>query len=142
MPVVKKLPKYSTNVHWEKTINEIQAILRKSGASKIIFDYDAELPVNITFCYPFKNETMYFSLPLRFNGISRLMKERGVPGGDNQAINIAWRIMKDWILAQLAFTDAEVAELSEVFLPYAITKSGETMYEWVKKDYTQLQLGQ
>lgn len=129
----QKLPKYRTRVNYEQTVNEIQIRLRKAGAKKIIFDYDMELPVNITFNYPFKDEMMFFSLPLRFNGVSKLMKQQGISGGDDQAINIGWRIMKDWIIAQLALVDAEIAELAEVFLPYAVTKTGETMYEWVKK---------
>ncbi len=136
----QKMPKYRTRIDYEQTINEIQIKLRKAGARKIIFDYELELPTNITFNYPFKGDMMFFSLPLRFNGIGKLMKKQGIQGGDNQAINIGWRIMKDWIVAQLALVDAEVAELPEVFLPYAVTKTGETMYERVKNDSSQLMI--
>lgn len=137
----QKLPKYRTRVNYEQTVTEIQSRLRKAGAKKITFDYEMELPVNITFSYPVKDGQMFFSLPLRFNGVSKLMKAQGVSGGDDQALNIGWRIMKDWIISQLALIDAEMAELPEVFLPYAVTKTGETLYEQIKNsDNSQLML--
>lgn len=138
----QKLPKYRTRVNFEQTVNEIQKRLVKAGAKKIVFDYELELPVNITFSYPTKTGNMLFSLPLKFNGIGKLMKQQGIAGGDDQAINIGWRIMKDWIVAQLALVDAEAAELPEVFLPYSVTKTGQTLWDYLKDDQNILQLGE
>ncbi len=45
---------------------------------------------------------------------------------------MAWRICKDWIEAQLAIVEAEMADMVEVFLPYAQTESGETVYEQLR----------
>jgi len=42
---------------------------------------------------------------------------------------VAWRIIKDWIEAQLAIVEAEMVEMAEVFLPYAVTKSNKTLYQ-------------
>jgi hypothetical protein len=43
---------------------------------------------------------------------------------------VAWRIIKDWTEAQLALVQAGVAELAEVFLPYAThPQTGQTFYE-------------
>ena len=42
---------------------------------------------------------------------------------------MAWRIIKDWIEAQLAIVEAEMVEMAEVFLPYAVTKSNKTLYQ-------------
>jgi len=55
------------------------------------------------------------------------------------AARVAWRICKDWIEAQLAIVDAEMADMMEIFLPYAQTESGETLYEVMKsKGFKQL----
>ena len=46
-----------------------------------------------------------------------------------QAARVAWRILKDWVEAQMAVIDAGMATLPQVFLPYAQTDTGETVYE-------------
>jgi hypothetical protein len=38
----------------------------------------------------------------------------------------------------MAIVEAEVASLAEVFLPYAITKSGSTLYNLLQGDKTLL----
>lgn len=131
-----KLTKSNTRVGYEQTVNEIQKHLIRAGAKKIIFDYDdAMMPCNITFSYPTPKGLMLFSLPLRFQGVSNILTKQKVHNrtGDLHPINTAWRIMKDWIVSQLAMVDAELAEFSEVFLPYAVTKTGETLFEQVSK---------
>lgn len=131
----KRVVKSGTRVSYEKTVIEIQQHLVKAGAKKITFDYDeAELPCAITFSYPHKNGLMFFSLPVRFNGMEKIMRQQGgwTRGGEMQPINTGWRIMKDWILAQLALVQAEIAELPEIFLPYAVMPNGETMWENIK----------
>jgi hypothetical protein len=49
-----------------------------------------------------------------------------------QAQKVAWRIVKDWVEAQMAIVEAQLADMAEVFLPYAITKSGTTLYKEVQ----------
>ncbi len=46
-----------------------------------------------------------------------------------QAARVAWRIIKDWIEAQLALVEAEQVDMVEVFLPYAQVQGGRTVYE-------------
>ncbi|MDR6098913.1 hypothetical protein [Microbacterium sp. SORGH_AS_0454] len=38
------------------------------------------------------------------------------------------RIAQDWLEAQSALVDAQLATLDEVMLPYMVGPSGETMY--------------
>ena len=46
-----------------------------------------------------------------------------------QAAKVAWRIAKDWLEAQSALIDAQLATLDEVMLPYLIDgNSGKTLY--------------
>lgn len=46
-----------------------------------------------------------------------------------QAARVAWRIAKDWLEAQAALIDAEMALLDEVMLPYMLGDRGQTVYD-------------
>ena len=51
-----------------------------------------------------------------------------------QALKVSWRIVKDWVEAQMAIVEAELAEMAEVFLPYAVTKNGTTLYKEIQNN--------
>lgn len=126
---------YSTGISVDKTCNEIQSILIKHGASKIVFDYENQLPINLTFVCKFKGEMAFFSLPCRFNGVLKVMEAQRVQKSyltKAQSLRVAWRILKDWILAQMAIVEAQMAELPEVFLQYGVTRNGERLYDYIK----------
>ena len=62
-------------------------------------------------------------------------RDKKVPGSlknKEQALRVSWRIIKEWVEAQMAIIEAGQAELSEVFLPYAVTKDGDTVYQKLK----------
>ncbi len=47
-----------------------------------------------------------------------------------QAGRVAWRIIKDWVDAQMAIVETEMVTIEQVFLPYMLMKdSGYTLYE-------------
>src|SRR5690554_5648356 len=128
---------YTTKIDSIKTIGEIQQILVSHGAKKIVSDYDdGGVPVNVTFCLIVRNQMMAFSLPANYAGVLRAMeKNKKVPRSlctKEQAVRVAWRIVKDWVEAQMAIVEAEVAEMAEVFLPYTVTKSGNTLYKEIE----------
>jgi hypothetical protein len=127
---------YTTKIDYHKTIGEITKILVSHGASKISIDYDIEgLPVALTFSVLLNQNQMYFSLPARHAGVLSALQKAKVPNSflnKDQSVRISWRIIKDWVEAQMAIVEAELAELSEVFLPYAIMEDGQTIYEKIK----------
>lgn len=51
-----------------------------------------------------------------------------------QALRVGWRIVKDWVQAQMAIVESELAKMVQVFLPYAVTKQGNTLYEMIQSD--------
>jgi hypothetical protein len=53
---------------------------------------------------------------------------------EEQALRVGWRIIKDWVEAQMAIVESELAGVAEVFLPYAVTKSGTTLYKHIETD--------
>lgn len=127
---------YTTSIDSEKTIAEIQKILVKAGAHKIVTDYQNQIPVSVTFALTIQGQLMGYALPARSAGVLKAMqKDRKIPNSkctEEQAQRVAWRIVKDWVEAQVAIVQAQLAEVDEVFLPYAITQGGDTVYEKLK----------
>ncbi|MDY6957514.1 MAG: hypothetical protein SVK08_00015 [Halobacteriota archaeon] len=70
-------------------------------------------------------------MPLRVDGIlSILRKTSSIPKKlktREQAVRVAMRIMKDWVIAQAAMIEAGCVEMEEIFFPYAQIKDS-TIY--------------
>lgn len=60
---------YTTSIDCEKSIAEIQKILVKRGAQKIVTDYQGEMPVSVTFCIVLNGKMVGFSLPANSAGV-------------------------------------------------------------------------
>ena len=124
---------YTTKVGVPATTAEIQRILAKYGARAIMTDYDSAGEMcAISFMVMQKEEPLYFKLPVDVEGVSRSLKRDKHYRDEAHSRRVAWRILKDWIEAQMAIIDAQMAELPQVFLPYAKTATGETVYERMK----------
>lgn len=151
MPILN----YSTEISAERTIAEITKILVRQGATKITTDYKNGMPSAVTFCLDIATSEMTpqgrryntpmkmgFVLPANYEGVLRAMeKDAKVPRRSctkEQAMRVSWRIVKTWIEAQCAIVEAGLAEMAEIFLPYAVTKSGMTLYESFKTGSTKL----
>lgn len=129
---------YTTSISCERTISEIMKCLVKHGAKKIVSDYDGQVPSALTFCLELNGSIIAFSLPANYHGVLKAMTEdRKVPGRlctKEQALKVSWRIVKDWVEAQMAIVEAQLADITEVFLPYAVTKSGTTLYKEIQEN--------
>ena len=129
---------YTTSIDCEKSISEIQKCLVKHGANKIVTDYQNGSPSSVTFCLTINERLVGYVLPANYSGVLKAMKnDRKVPNSkcnEQQAQRVAWRIVKDWVEAQMAIVEAQLADMAEVFLPYAVTKTGETMYHYIQKE--------
>lgn len=125
---------YTTTISTEKTGAEIQRKLVNAGAKAILMEYDdAGIMESIQFQLVTPEGRMSFSLPAQTDGVLRALENnRKIPRRlvtKEQAARVTWRILKDWIEAQLAIIEAGIAELPQVFLPYAMDESGRTVYE-------------
>jgi hypothetical protein len=132
---------YTTEIKAGKTVGEISDILGANKARKITVDNDEDgNPIGITFCIIHKEEMIAFTLPCNWKGVLKAMEKDGNVTrkycNKEQAIRVAWRIIKDWICAQMAIIQAEQASMVEVFLPYAITRDGKTVHEMLSNDPT------
>ena len=136
MPILN----YTTRIAVEKTTGEMQRKLAQAGAEAVMTEYDAEQVlcalsfrmlcsgITVNFRLPAQIDRIYVLLQ-RDNKVPRKLKTR------EQAARVAWRIIKDWVEAQLAIVKAEQAEMVEVFLPYAQNPvTGKTLFEQLSND--------
>jgi len=131
MPILN----YTTKIPANRTVGEIQQKLAKAGAKGVLceFNNDGE-PDCLTFNIDTPSGLIYFKLPANVQGVSKALADDNCYKDEPHARRVAWRILKDWIEAQLAIIDAQMAELSQVFLPYAQTDTGETVFERLQKN--------
>ena len=136
MPILN----YTTSIAVEKTTSEIQGKLSKAGAQAVLTEYDNEQVLSsIAFRMMCSGIVVSFRLPAQIDRIYVLLQnDNAVPRRlktREQAARVAWRIIKDWIEAQLAIVEAEQAEMVEVFLPYAQNPTtGATLFEQLSNE--------
>lgn len=51
---------------------------------------------------------------------------------------MAWRIVKDWVEAQMAILESEMVQMEEIFLPYMVSASGQTFFEAYQNNQLQI----
>ena len=131
-----KLLNYTTGVATEKTLGEINHLLATHGARRIIADYDkAGNPEAIMFSIETPYGVQDFRLPANVEGVSRALvrgyEQRRVERrftGREQATRVAWRIVKDWLEAQVAIIEAGMMTMDQAMLPHLLAPGGRTFY--------------
>ena len=126
---------YTTDVSVFRTTNEIHKLLARKGVKSILNDYDDSGKITaISFRIQSGDKLLAFKLPAKVKGVYNVIAgKKRIPRDRNkawaQAERVTWRIIKDWIDAQIALVEADCAEMPEVFLPYLLRGDGTTMYE-------------
>lgn len=130
---------YTTKIDCYQSIGEIQGVLAKNGARKIMIDYDdAGLPVGIAFAIQTQQQMQAFILPANIDGVMSVFKKQNLKADIEQAKRTAWRNVRDWIMAQMAFIESGNVQMDEIFLPY-LSDGKKTLYQAYKSG--QLLLG-
>jgi hypothetical protein len=132
---------YTTTIEPEQTISEIQKMLSRHGVTAMMTEYDGPQVAAVSFRLNIDGKPMGFRLPCNWRAVRQIFKEQGITSVkhkdkslDNQAVRTAWRIIKDWVQAQLALVEVNMVTVPQVFLPYAIMKDGRTLSEHVASD--------
>lgn len=131
---------YTTKIDPDKTAMEITRILSSHGAKAVLTEYDNETNSvsSLSFKIDVNGSEVAFRLPCNWRPVFAILeKDPKVPRANSdkfQAVRTSWRIVKDWVEAQMALVETEMVSTQDVFLPYAITKSGETLAEVVNKN--------
>lgn len=136
---------YTTTINVNKTIEEIQEILSKHGATAIMTEYDNGNVTGLSFKIMTPRGELGIRLPSNTDRVLQVLKKQKknntkVKNTFEQANKVAWRIIKDWIDAQMAILETEMVEMEEIFLPYMINNDGQTLYQAFKNN--QLMLGE
>jgi hypothetical protein len=130
---------YTTTIAAEKTIGEIQAMLARHGAAAIATSYEQGEAIGLSFKLDTPHGPRAFTLPIDVDAVGRLLIEQVRTGeirrdvgrmkSREQAARVAWRVLKDWVEAQLAIIEAQMASLDQVMLPYLHVNGDVTMWE-------------
>lgn len=125
---------YTTQIAVDKTVGEIQFMLAKAKAQAILTEYDNGILAAVSFRIQTAHGLISFRLPANIQQVYQVMvRDQKIPHRlrtREQATRVAWRIVKDWLAAQLAFIEAGQADITQLFLHCAQDPStGETVYE-------------
>ena len=124
---------YTTSISADKTVGEIQGMLARAGACAVLFEFESSIVTSVSFRLVHNDAMISFRLPANIDKMYVYLQNSNVPRkyrSREQASRVAWRIIKDWLRAQLAIIETEQAEMVEVFLPYAQNPAtGETLFK-------------
>lgn len=142
----ERIKSFSTQVPVTRTISEIEKMLTKYGASKIMKEYNGDNPIMLAFAIMTEHGEMGVRLPIRPEKIQEVFKLQVSDGklprkywdGDwanEQAARVGWRIIKDWLDAQLTLLNIQMVKLEEIFLPYIYNdKLKMTVFEMIEEN--------
>jgi hypothetical protein len=149
---------YTTEVPAMKSIGQIQFNLAAHGATAIMVHYGTDHePESLAFVIPTPQGEIPFRLPANVKKLEALLlkqlsissyhtfdtqyqAQRKHKVGE-QAKRVAWRIIKDWVDAQLAIIETEMVTIEQVFLPYMQVKNGQTLYQVMQEKRFMLTMG-
>lgn len=130
---------YTTKVSAEQTIGEIQKMLSEYGVTAMMTEYDGRQVAAVSFQMLIDGRKMAFKLPCNWRAVREIFNDTRhtrklkcrIDERDDQAIRTAWRIIEDWIEAQLALVEINMVTVPQIFLPYTIMSNGKTLAEHV-----------
>jgi len=142
MRTYERIKNFSTEISVDKTVSEIEKILSIRGAKKVMKEYGPDGVIcMLAFTIHTPNGEMPVKLPARverMEGVFKVLVQRKkLPrsywGNREQAAKTAWRIIKDWVDAQMALVEVEMAKVEEIFLPYVYSeRMGSTLFEAIE----------
>lgn len=131
---------YTTTVDSFKTVSEIEYILMKHKANAIMKNYEGESITGLSFRIDTGVQQIPVRLPVKVDECLKVLKKekrenprKQIKDTREQAERVAWRILKDWVEAQMALLDIEMVRFEEIFLPYIQTNNGQTVYEQLEE---------
>lgn len=129
---------YTTSISADKSVGEIQKMLAQHGARSIMTDWEEGEISSLTFNIALPGGNFAFRLPVDANGVYAALqaeqRKGRLPGLSaskitrDHARRVAWRILKDWLEAQLALIQSKQATLEQVMFPHLLNADGQTIY--------------
>lgn len=132
MPILN----YTTSIDPHRTVGEIHRLLATKGATGILTEYAGGEPSAVAFQINRAGQQLRYRLPCRTQKIWEILERQYHTGkierryaSMEHATRVGWRIIKDWIEAQLALVESGMTTVDEVFMPYQLMEGDQTMYE-------------
>ncbi len=139
---------YTTEKDADISAAEIGKMLSRAGASAVMTEYDEQegYVTSLSFKLKLDQENIVtFRLPCDYHGVQEAIvrynegrknkkKQRRIDDTREQAVRVAWRIVKDWVEAQLAFIESRQVTVTQVFLAYAVDKNNITLYQRIAEN--------
>lgn len=133
---------YTTAIDPGRTASECMTILGAAGAASAALHYSPEgEPEGLSFRLRTPHGTRDYSLPVNVDGMHQVLRKasrsRELPAripratleSRGHAARVAWRVLKDWLEANLALVRAGMASLDAVMLPYLHVDGERTLYQ-------------
>ena len=94
-------------------------------------DYDGGEPIALSFIIATPYGDTPFRLPANIDRVKAVLNKQRIRSTvpKDLASRVAWRILKDWVRAQMAILQTEMVSIDQIFLPYMQMKSGKILYE-------------
>jgi hypothetical protein len=141
---------YTTTIDPDKSAIECIAILTRHGASKIgISVGEDKTPDGLEFVIRTPFGPRGYSMPVNIAGTEKALLKAWRDGRIErrfkepaQARRVAWRVLKDWLEAQMALIESGAVDLPQVMLPYMMVSENRTLYgAWVEDETKALERG-
>jgi hypothetical protein len=124
---------YTTTVAAEKTASEVLRLLVKGGARQVMSEYDDDGEVSrVAFAIDTAIGLRQFVLPIDVDAVHAALRRDRVARRyqtEAQARRVAWRIVKDWLEAQLAIIATGMVSLDQVMLGYMRVDTDRTLHD-------------
>jgi hypothetical protein len=132
---------YTTKIDADKSAAEIAKCLSMHGAQSIMTEYDPidNYVSSIAFRMGIGMSSVSFRLPCDWKPVQKILeqqreKNRRIDPSREASVRVAWRIVKDWVEAQMALVETQMVTTQEVFLPYAVCRDGRTLAQTIAAD--------
>lgn len=134
---------YTTKISAIRTASEIQELLAQHGVERIGLTYAAGKPAGVAFEVQTDVGAHAYQLPIDVDAMHQLLraeKRAGrlpgitVPQAESRehAERVAWRVVAEWLRAQLTLIASRMATLDQVMLPYQVV-GGRSMYAAIRE---------
>ncbi len=126
---------YTTTIPAIKSAGEIEVSLVTHGARSVLKKFDDAGHIeSMSFIVNGRFGPLPISLPVNVKPVLTILtnqkkKNSKVVATWDQAERVAFRILKDWVEAQMAILETEMVQMEQIFLPYIVNNGGQTLYE-------------
>jgi hypothetical protein len=125
---------YTTEVAVEKTLAEITAILVRGGARSIQTEFnDRGRVAGMNFVVKTTFGMRAFHVPVETERVLKVLRAEAPPRYQTaeQAERVSWRIIKDWLEAQITLVQLQLIGLDQALLGFMQVRPGDnrTAYE-------------